>query len=108
MITEAQNLIAEQISEAYPHNDTAFFIYLEMMSYGITEGWADHYSEFEENYVGQFYSYKELAEYVLDGTGLVPDDGSILSRYFDYDYFGRDLILGGDYWEQDNYYFRSN
>jgi antirestriction protein len=57
---------------------------------------------FEEALIGEFYSYAELAEHVLEGTGDVDDllnkVDSHLAPYltFDYQMFGRDLDLSGD------------
>jgi antirestriction protein len=57
---------------------------------------------FEEALIGEFYSYAELAEHVLDGSGLIEDIesqiDSNLANYFKFDYegYGRDLDWGGD------------
>lgn len=50
-------------------------------------------------------SYKDLAYSILEETDdLDPDDWK--SRYFDYEAFGRDLVLGGDYTMVSNGYIR--
>ena len=58
---------------------------------------------FEEALIGEFYSYAELAEYILDESGSASDfwqgkDEHHLANYFKFDYeaYGRDLDFGGD------------
>ena len=101
-----------QVSIEYPHQDTAFFIYLDNMGIPFDENWRDNISDFEESYAGYFDSRTDFTNNFLDSVGLLEasqykDNPSIetLIRYFDVDTFGRDLMH--DYWETDGHYFRS-
>lgn len=50
-------------------------------------------------------SYEDLAHFILDTTGeLDPKDWK--SSYFDYEAYGRDLVLGGDFTIVSNGYIR--
>jgi antirestriction protein len=62
---------------------------------------------FDECYAGEFSSTREFGEDFLDQFGLLSDLPEIVTRYFDYEAYGRDLLIGGDYWESNGYYFRS-
>jgi antirestriction protein len=39
---------------------------------------------------------REYAEDYIDSTGMLDNVPDVISRYFDYDSFARDLVLGGD------------
>ena len=62
-------------------------------------------SDFDERYRGQYDSFTELAEQLLDETGELEAIPENLRYYFDYEAYGRDLQLGGDFCEQDGHYF---
>jgi len=62
---------------------------------------------FEEHYAGEFNNRAEFAGDLLDNTGQLSELPQFAQVYFDYDAYGRDLILGGDYWEAEGYYFRN-
>lgn len=62
-------------------------------------------SDFDERYRGQYDSFTELAEQLLDETGDLEAIPENLRYYFDYEKYGRDLQLGGDFCEQDGHYF---
>lgn len=64
-------------------------------------------SDFEERYYGEFDSFTELAEEILDSTGELESIPENLRYYFDYEAYGRDLKLGGDFSEHNGYYFRT-
>jgi hypothetical protein len=56
-------------------------------------------------YFGQYDDYTELAEAIVDDSGMASDfwegrsDHSLASYFkFDYEQYGRDLDLGGDLW----------
>lgn len=48
---------------------------------------------FEDSYRGEWASEQAYAEYLLDSVGTIPDDDSILARYFDYEKFTHDLFM---------------
>ena len=49
---------------------------------------------FEEAYLGNWDSEQAYAENFLEDIGAIPDDNSLISRYFDYAAFTRDLFMG--------------
>jgi antirestriction protein len=54
--------------------------------------------------MGEFATYTDLAEYFIEAGALdIPDH---ISRYFDYEAYGRDLSY--DFTEHGTHYFRSN
>ena len=62
-------------------------------------------SDFDERYRGQYDSFTELAEQLLDETGELEAIPENLRYYFDYEKYGRDLQLGGEFCEHDGHYF---
>lgn len=58
-------------------------------------------------YFGQYDTYAELAEALLDESGAVDevlgkvDDSLAPYITFDYEMYGRDLDLGGDLWSEE-------
>lgn len=58
-----------------------------------------------ERYHGEFRTPTELAEDYIESTGMLKDLPDNLQYYFDYEAFGRDMILGGDVCEHDCHYF---
>ena len=58
--------------------------------------------DFEERYRGEYSSWTTLSEEILDE---IPEH---LRGYFDYEAYGRDLRLGGDFVEHDGHYFWNN
>lgn len=61
----------------------------------------------EEDYIGQFKDFTELAEHLVDEGGLLANAPTTLVAYFDYKAFGRDIQLGGDAWENNGYFFNN-
>ena len=64
--------------------------------------------DFEERYRGEYSSWTTLAEEILDETGELDEIPEHLRGYFDYEAYGRDLRLGGDFTEHDGHYFWNN
>jgi len=62
---------------------------------------------FEEHYEGEYVDRAEFAGQLLDSSGMLAELPQFAQTYFDYESYGRDLILGGDYWEAEGYYFRN-
>ena len=62
-------------------------------------------SDFEERYRGEYDSWTDLAEQLLDETGELHEIPEHLRNYFDYEAYGRDLRLGGDFCEENGFYF---
>jgi antirestriction protein len=104
MNTDQENW-AREVSEEYPHTDTAFFIYLNNHHIELTENWSDDYSDFESAYIGEFASDYDFYEYMAESLGIFSnvDEESPLVSYFDLKSWGRDLHH--DYWDSDGHYF---
>ena len=64
--------------------------------------------DFEDKYRGEYDSFTDLAEQLLDETGDLDQIPEHLRGYFDYEAYGRDLRLGGDFVEHDGHYFWNN
>jgi len=60
-----------------------------------------------ECYAGWFRHREAFAEDLCDNLGVTDPIPEGLRFYFDYDLYGRDLLLSGDYWEVDGHYFRN-
>lgn len=73
----------------------------------ITEPDADTLNDIEESYCGYFSSHREFAEHIVDDCGLLNDIPSNLAFYFDYEKYGNDLFLSGDFWMSEGHVFRS-
>jgi len=69
----------------------------------------DALAQFDDAFIGETslkdYAY-ELADEMMDCEGLSAE--SLGRRYFDYDQFARDLVLGGDVVESNGHLFHSN
>lgn len=55
-----------------------------------------------EHYAGSYKGLDYFAEEYLDDSGVLSNLPDNLRSYFDYEKFGRDLVLGGDVWIADN------
>lgn len=88
-------------------NLEAFRTYLDNEWHDIDENWEDHKDDFEEAYVGEYESDRDFVEHIVEDTMFLVGVDEKVARYFDYDSFCRDLLLGGEYWTKNNYYFRS-
>ena len=65
----------------------------------------DHYYDQDGYDMGEYESDRQVAEDFIDNIGGVDQLGKdIASRYFDYEAFGRDLLIN-DYFEENGYYF---
>lgn len=60
---------------------------------------------FLEVYAGEHDSPADFAENLLEDLGELRGCPETLRRYFDYAAYGRDLVLGGDVWHSDGFYF---
>lgn len=58
-----------------------------------------------DKYIGEFNGRADLAAHYVDECGMLRDLPDQLQYYFDYDAYGRDMILGGDVKEENGHYF---
>ena len=61
--------------------------------------------DFNECYRGKYDSWEHMAEELLEETGELNRIPESLRYYFDYEKYANDLRIGGDFTEQDGYYF---
>lgn len=54
-------------------------------------------NEFNDAFRGLYDSTEDYARQLMDDLGEL-EPGSLAERYFDYEYFARDLETGGDIW----------
>ena len=74
-------------------------------AYGNPED-TDHYYDNDGYDMGEYESDEQVARDYVDGLGGVDQLGADTARnYFDYDAFGRDLLMS-DYFESDGFVFR--
>lgn len=61
------------------------------------------------DYIGEAdgWNYDQWLGFQMEEMGIIDIDGMLgeLRFYFDYEKYGRDLMLGGDVWESDGFYF---
>ena len=84
--------------------EKAFVAFLEN-EYGCYANPEDAYVGFQEAYEGQYDSWEEFAEQLVDSLGYLGEMPQHLRNYFDYEKFGRDLQH--DYCEYEGFYFRN-
>ena len=88
-----------EVIEAFEeHDEYAVRAYIECFGQWDADG-------FRDNYRGEFASWREMAEELLDETGQLDDCPPLLTSYFDYDRYAHDLRLSGDFVEHDGHFF---
>lgn len=61
--------------------------------------------KFQDCYHGEFGSWEDMAEQLLEETGELNEIPERLRNYFDYQAYARDIRLGGDMCEHDGHFF---
>lgn len=61
--------------------------------------------EFLERYRGEFDSWERFAEGLVEDMGYHDEIPDHLRYYFDYEKYGRDLRISGDFTEHEGFYF---
>lgn len=61
--------------------------------------------DFHDKYRGEYDSWRDFAEELLEETGELNEIPERLRGYFDYEAYARDLRLSGDVVEHNGYYF---
>ena len=59
-------------------------------------------------YEGDFSSWKNFAEHIVEEEGLLDDMPQVIQSHFCCESYGGDLKSSGDYSEHEGHYFRSN
>ena len=62
-------------------------------------------SDFEARYRGEFSSWEDMAEVLLEETGQLNEIPESLRYYFDYEKYARDIRFSGDVAEHKGYFF---
>ena len=73
----------------------------------ITEPLSEHFEQFQDCFVGRFKSLEDFGVYIAELNGLFDElpIGSPLYLYFDFEFYARDLMLSGDFWQGEGSYF---
>lgn len=79
--------IAEELGEEWP-------AYVAFAEYAAIRPYPD-VSEFQDHYMGEWYSKLAFAENFVENTGFFDGVHGQLVRYFDYEAYARDLFLDG-------------
>lgn len=61
--------------------------------------------KFRDTYRGDHNSWADFAAYVASETGIFNNASEVLQTYFDYEAFGRDMRLSGEFHEENGHYF---
>lgn len=61
--------------------------------------------KFQDCYRGEFSSWEDMVEQLLEDTGELNQIPEHLRNYFDYQAYARDMRLGGDICEHDGHFF---
>lgn len=61
--------------------------------------------DFQDRYRGEFSSWEDMAEELLEETGTLESIPENLRYYFDYEKYARDLRICGDLTESNGHYF---
>lgn len=78
----------------------------------VVKAYLDCFGEWDENecadrYRGEFQSWEDMAEALLDETGQLSEIPENLRYYFDYEKYARDLRCAGDMCESNGFFFWS-
>lgn len=68
----------------------------------VTEG---NIETFQDTYRGWYRSKEEFAEELIEELGMLSNADELLSRYFDYEAFARDLFMSDYYMTENGYVF---
>ena len=92
--SEAQE-VADRLAEL-GDGGPAYFAYADALGGDLPD-----VEEFRDAYEGTFETFRDYADELADElTSVSKDADDLLSRYFDYAAFARDLLLGGDYFTE--------
>ena len=75
-------------------------------NFHLEEPTEQEWEDCKDCFEGEFNNAADFAEHICDGCGTIEEIPEHLKAYFDYDYYGRDLLIG-DYWQSGCYYFRN-
>ena len=65
-------------------------------------------NDFRDRYRGEYGSWEDFAEQLVDELGYLDEIPEHLRYYFDYEKYANDLRIGGDLTEHNGYYFWNN
>lgn len=85
------------MNELTPFEQSIFKVWKE---YGHTGNW----EECSDAFAGIHDSVEDFGYDVMQSCYDIPE---YLESYINYEKYGRDLLLGGDYWSSENFYFRN-
>lgn len=113
MTYEKAQALSVRFFEANPHadsnqwDDTAEIFAKWIENFRLETPCEQDWEDCKDCFQGVFRNAGDFAEHICDGCGTLDDMPEGLKPYFDYDAFGRDLILDGSYWNSGEYYFNN-
>lgn len=104
-MSEQKKITAEEIKARFDEADThlpfeVWEAYCENMAYQDPQ-----VEDAEECFAGEFSSAREFAENLSDETSMLDEMPENLRYYFDFEAYGRDLLTGGDVWQENGFWF---
>lgn len=113
MTYEKAKALAVRFFEANPHadsnqwDDTAEIFARWIENFRLEAPTEQDWEDCKDCFQGEFRNAGDFAEHLCDELGTLEEMPEHLKPYFDYDYYGRDLLMGGDFWQEGCYWFRN-
>ena len=96
-------MMFENMNELEDEEIEPFFVFLE--NRGGSRPMSSDIDDFREAYQGPYDSEADFAEDLMKSTGELDELPERFRYYFDFERYGRDLFIGGNYWMTDGYVF---
>jgi len=102
----------EQVEEEIEETDKSLAV-LSVYARGYKldlANWKSFVQNAEDNYLGHYTNRTTFAEDYAERLGLLnakSEEGKVLVKYFNYDYWAHDLFKNGTVWEDDGHHFQA-
>lgn len=107
--TQTKTTLEAILEQADWRDEEAVTLFWENDSYyWEDESVEDFLDRFDECYQGDYGSATDYAEEFVASCGYLSDVPDEVARYFDYESFARDMVLGGDIWEERGHIFTNH
>lgn len=87
-------------------DDTAGMFACWIENFHLEKPSEDDWEECKDCFQGEFRNAGDFAEHLCEEFNTLEEIPENLRFYFDFDAYGRDLLMG-DYWQSEGYYFRN-
>lgn len=95
----------EKNPDGWPNCEEIFAKWIE--NFHLEAPTEEDWEECKDCFQGEFKNAGDFAEHLCDECGVLNDMPENLKPYFDYDAYGRDLLMSGDFWQEGCYWFRN-